>query len=146
MNTYDINHIVGTYLMYEGYDDVKTVPIDVLKEQIKNYILYKIQYFGEDLDLMGSLSKLEEQTSSEEKDKAMGNFIHFLLSFFSMLQGFEMVWYIDDTVVDPVLKRSTYDENKYDGLVTNEKIDYKKTFQFMLDEIEKAIEREQRVR
>lgn len=144
MNTFDIYHIVGTYLMYEGYDDVKTVPIEVLKEQIKNYILYKIQYFGSDLDLMEALSKLEERTEYEQKEKAMGNFIHFLLSFFSVLQGFEMVWYIEDNVEGPTLKRSTYNPEKYDGLITSKEIDYKKTFQFMLDEIEKALESEKK--
>lgn len=142
MNTNDIYHIVGVYLMYQGYDDVREVPIEALKEQIKNYILYKIQYFGSDLDLMGALTKLETMVSEEEKSQAMGNFIHYLLGYLSLLQGFEMVWYIDNDIEEPIFKKSDYNSDKYDGLVTSKKINYIKTFKFVLDEIEKKLESE----
>ena len=141
MNTNDIYHVIGVNLLHEGYHDLKDVPFETLEEHIKRYVQYKLQYHDHDLSLDELLKKLEALLTEEEKLKTMGNFIHFLLNYFSLLQEFEMVWYIEE-VVEPEFRVSEYLCDKYDGLVTSKDIDYIQTFHFVLEKIKVKLEGE----
>ena len=131
--TNDIYIYMRDALIYQGYRDLRDVPIEVIKEEIKGYLMMKLVTNDESLDLDTLLKKFESYIDEKDKTKLMGNFIHYLLSYISILQGFEMVWYIENEQIEPQFKESIYYPGIIDGLVTNKKINYCKTFNYCLN-------------
>jgi len=140
MNTNDIYNVIDCNLMNKGYTNLNDIPYEVLEEGLKRYMQFKLHYMGEDKSIYEYLSEIEKQVPEEEKLRTMGNFIHYLISYLSILQGFHIVWYIEN-VEEPIWKASEYVEGKIDGLITSDNIDYGKTFKFVLEKIKETLER-----
>lgn len=135
--TNDIYQIVGFNLEEAGYNDIREVSPNILKEEIKKYLMLKLHETDDDLEFDILFKRLESFIVEPEKTKEMGVFIHYLLWYMGMLQGFEMVWYMEEDATEPRLKENTVFPGMLDGLVTSKEIDYLKTFNFVLEECKK---------
>lgn len=143
-NTEDIRYIIGANLMNEGYIDLKEIPFEVLKKHITKYLQFKMQKRGEYLDLKELLEEFDRLVPEEEKQKTMGNLIFFLLECLSMIQGFEIIWSVEEDAVKPYLTMNLYEQDKYDRLVTNKNVDYRITFNTVFDAISEKLEKERK--
>lgn len=140
--TNDIYRYIGDSLTYQGYEDIRDVPLEVIQKEIKNYLMMKLYEKDENINLDILFKRLENFIDEKDKPKLMGNFIHYLLWYISMLQSFEVVWYIEFNQKIPTFKESKFYPGKLDGLVTNQDIDYLATFNYCLEIAEKLKEKE----
>ena len=68
----------------------------------------------------------------DDKEKELGIIIHYLLSYISILQHFEIVWYINE-VEKPTFTYNEHYPDKIDSLNTSIYIDYEKVFELVLN-------------
>ncbi|MBE6154900.1 MAG: hypothetical protein E7163_04955 [Firmicutes bacterium] len=141
----DIYFFIKKSLKLQGFNDIREVPIDTLKETIRKYIMFKLRnkdekiYEQDNIDLDILFQKYENYIEKRDKPIIMGNFIHCILSYISLIQGWEIVWEIDDKQDEPIFK-CNFEPGKIDRLVTKENINYLATFNFCLEEARKLKE------
>lgn len=116
------------HLIEQGYVTMNEVPaeeiVSLLESFLKERLLEK-----EESDIFNLYSKLNQVT---EDKKEVETIIHFLLGYMADLQGFAIVWYINETE-EPTFTYNKFYPDKIDGLNTTDKIDYEKVFVYVLN-------------
>ena len=142
INRNEIYYWIRCSLIEKGYEDIREVSPEKLKETIKEYLKIKC-CIENDIPLEELFKKLEillDQTYKDNqiKDRLMSQFIFYTLNYLSLLQEFEIIWEIDETLVLPEMKKSKYFPDKIDALITSTKMDFISIFNFVFEEAEKV--------
>ncbi len=144
INTDDIYRFIENELEYEGYFDIKDVPVEVIEQKINKYLRWKLNESDETLDNNTLLRRLESFLDIQfNKEILMDNFIFYLLYYLSMMQDFEIIWENED-VDTPYLKASIFVPGSIHSLVTCEHINHIDIFNFVLNEIKFLVNDESR--
>lgn len=131
--TNDIYRFIGNALLIDGYTDITEVPASIIEKKINEFLRMKLDESDESLDNNTLLRRLESfLIGQHNKEQMMAFFIFYLLWYISIIQGFEVIWRIDDVAV-PYLKDSELYPGKMDSLVTNKDIDYIESFNIVLE-------------
>ena len=134
LHTNDLYNIINSNLIIKGFTDIKDVPVETLKEEIRRYLMLKLYEHDESLGIDILFHRFESYIDEKDKPKILGNFIHYALSYISLIQSFEVIWFIEDDIKESIFKESEYVPGKIDGLVTNKRINYLETLNFCLEE------------
>ena len=140
----DIYYRVGTNLMEQNFEEANIEEKkNLINTELKKYIICKLHELNKqnlisenqnELSVNELLLILSTNIPKEDHFNTLSHFTHYILQVASNLQGWSIVWLIEDdeSLVDnPLL---TYNENGLlDSLTTAENTDYVKTFNFVYD-------------
>lgn len=136
----NFNFFMNYHLVKKGYTNIEEIPVEEIIDTIKEYLRVSLKK-KQPHDIEALFQEFSGKVDDKEKD--LGIIIHYLLGYLSMLQHFEIVWYINDAL-NPTFTYNKYEPNKIDGLNTSRNIDYVKVFQVVLDKVyEMTAEREE---
>lgn len=144
--TNDIFRFIGDSILADGYKDIRKVPINVTEEKINEFLRMKLSESNKELDNSALLMRLQSFLEGQpNKDQMMANFTFYLLWYMSMLQGFEIIWRIEE-VDSPKFLESEFAPGKLDSLITSKNINYISTFTFVFDKARELKNNESRGR
>lgn len=128
---YNFNFYMTYQLVKRGFTNIEEVPTSELLDVLENFLLTALNKQKKGQDLKELFRIYAEMMMDKEKNLAM--IIHYLLGYISILQGFEVVWYINETE-KPYFSYNKYNPDKIDGLNTKKIFDYKEVFELVLEE------------
>ena len=117
------------HLVKKGYFNIEEIPVEEIINTIKSFLASKLN--KEENDDIFILFK-EFATTVDDKEKEVGIIIYYLLSYISILQHFEIVWYVNE-VEEPTFTYNEHEPDKIDGLNTSKLIDYEKVFELVVN-------------
>lgn len=125
----NFNFYMNYHLVKKGYTNIEEIPVEEIINIIESFLASKVK--KEQVNDILVLFK-EFATMVDDKEKELGIIIHYLLSYISILQHFEIVWYINE-VEEPIFTYNKHYPDKIDGLNTSKLIDYEKVFELVVN-------------
>ena len=125
----NFNFYMNYHLVKKGYFNIEEIPVEEIINTIKSFLASKLN--KEENDDIFILYK-EFATTVDDKEKEVGIIIYYLLSYISILQHFEIVWYVNE-VEEPTFTYNEHEPDKIDGLNTSKLIDYEKVFELVVN-------------
>mgnify|MGYP005801637775 CR=1 FL=1 len=125
----NFNFYMNYHLVKKGYTNIEEIPVEEIINIIESFLASKVK--KEQVNDILVLFK-EFATMVDDKEKELGIIIHYLLSYISILQHFEIVWYINE-VEEPTFTYNKHYPDKIDGLNTSKLIDYEKVFELVVN-------------
>ena len=126
----NFNDFMNYNLIKKGYSNITEVPEEEIISTIQNFFELTIGKKEPSHDINLLFKEYALTVKNKEMDLAI--IIHYLLGYISILQSFQVAWYIED-VEEPTIIFSEQYPNLIDGLKTKEQIDYEKTFELVLN-------------
>lgn len=118
------------HLMKKGYTNIEEIPVEEITNTINEFFTSKLKKKEQISDILVLFRNYVSIV--DDKEKELGIIIHYLLSYISILQHFEIIWYIDE-VEEPTFTYNKHYPDKMDGLKTSKQIDYEKVFELVLN-------------
>lgn len=125
----NFNFYMNYHLVKKGYTNIEEIPVEEIINTIESFLANKLKK-EETGDILVLFKEFANTT--DDKEKELGIIIHYLLSYISILQHFEIVWYINE-VEEPTFTYNECYPNKIDGLNTSKQIDYEKVFELVVN-------------
>jgi len=115
--TNDLYIVIGKSLIVQGYSNMIDIPFEIIKKEIKKYLMVKLYEDNDSKNIDELFTKLESYINERDKIRVMGNIIHYLLWYMSLIQNYEIIWYIEDNKAKPIVRESESAPGKIDGLI-----------------------------
>lgn len=124
----NFNFYMNYHLVKKGYTNIEEIPVEEIINTIKSFLTSKLKSAENDIIILFK----KYIPAVDDKEKELGIIIHYLLSYISILQHFEIVWYINE-VEKPTFTYNEHYPDKIDSLNTSIYIDYEKVFELVLN-------------
>ena len=124
----NFNFYMNYHLVKKGYTNIEEIPVEEIINIIKSFLTSKLKSAENDIIILFK----KYIPTVDDKEKELGIIIHYLLSYISILQHFEIVWYINE-VEKPTFTYNEHYPDKIDSLNTSIYIDYEKVFELVLN-------------
>ena len=104
-------------LVKKGYQNIEEVPKEVFLNAIITYFLRHT-----DASSLDVYTLFQEYVKSTTQKEELEDIIYYLLGYISIIQNFQVNWYINESV-EPMLTFNMHYPDKIDGLNTKEEFD-----------------------
>lgn len=137
----DIYYKIGSNLAINNFEkkDIETKKI-MLDDEQKKYIVEKIYQINQknitekELNTLELLEILANLIPKEQHFDTLRHFTHHILNIASIMQGWEIIWIVEERPSLIEYPEVNFDENnKLNNLITHKDTDYVKCFAFIYD-------------